>query len=354
MRKSKAARLAPRLVLVGDVAAERAEPEKLMRKVTPYLSQSAIAFCNCEFPITDRGAPLAGKQSTVVRSSPEKVATFTRPGFDVVSLANNHIMNFGAEGLLQTIALLDKAGIRHCGAGRNVKEAHRPAIVRAKGMRVAFLAYTCIFSAGAQATEDRPGVAVVRVETTYRAPKRVHEVPGVPMETLTNPVAADVDRLSSDIVAARKKSDAVVASFHWGVSGGYQHLVGYQKDLARLAIDFGAKVVVGHHPHTVQPVELYKDGLIAYSLAQCGFDLESKTHSQESIAIELPLTGKTFGPPLVRPIGNCCYGPEVLDLASGRGCLEWLARMSLPLGTRWKATEEGAHPVTRGGVTSFV
>ena len=96
---SKAARLA----IVGDVAMEEADPRVVLDRAAPYLRESGIAFCNCEWPLTDRGAPWPGKAGRVVRSHPSKLETYTFAGFDAVGLANNHTMNYGPEGLLQTI-----------------------------------------------------------------------------------------------------------------------------------------------------------------------------------------------------------------------------------------------------------
>src|SRR5437660_3609186 len=153
---------APRLALAGDIAIETADPAFVMGRVAPYFEKSAIAFCNCEWPLTDRGAPWPGKAGRVVRSRPDLVRAYTMCGFDVVSLANNHVMNYGAEGLMQTVEVLDAAGIAHCGAGANRAAAYRPAVVTYRGHRYAFLAYTSVFTAGFEATDERPGMAVVK------------------------------------------------------------------------------------------------------------------------------------------------------------------------------------------------
>jgi poly-gamma-glutamate capsule biosynthesis protein CapA/YwtB (metallophosphatase superfamily) len=343
----------PRLVLAGDMAAEFVKPRDMMKKIAPYFRESSIAFANCEWPMTDRGAPWPGKAGRVVRSSPEKIDLYTFCGFDVVTLANNHIMNFGAEGLAQTIEILDKAGIAHCGAGKNLADAHKPAIVERNGTKIAFLGYSCVFTAGFEARANRPGMAVVRTDVSYRAPSRMHEVPGLPMTTKTSPRADDAAMMVDDIKKAARKADAVVATFHWGISGGYQHLVGYQKELAHMCIDAGADLVVGHHPHTIQPVEVYKDKVIAYSVSHCGFDMESSDFADESIVVEVPLKKGGFGRPLVRPVGSAITQPEVLTLDEGRACLEWLARLSRPLGTSWKIKGDAAEPVAKGGLVTF-
>jgi poly-gamma-glutamate synthesis protein (capsule biosynthesis protein) len=335
----------PRLVLVGDVAVEFDDPGAMLEKIAPYFRQSAIAFCNCEWPLTDRGEPVPGKAGRVVRSAPDKVGLYEAGGFDVVSLANNHIMNYGAAGLAQTLEVLDKAGVAHCGAGMDLADSHRPAVIERDGLRVAFLAYTSVFAPGFEAAEDRPGMAVVRVEASYRVPKRLHEVPGMPMAVETVPDPGDTERMLEDIRAAHELADAVVVSFHWGISMGYQHLAGYQRELGHVAIDAGADLVVGHHPHTIQPVEIYKGRVIAYCPGHCGFDMESASFSYDSILIEVPLENGAFGKALVRPIGNSVRRPEILDLEQGRASLDWLARISGPLGTEWEVEGQAMRPI---------
>jgi poly-gamma-glutamate capsule biosynthesis protein CapA/YwtB (metallophosphatase superfamily) len=340
---------AARLVLAGDVAIETADPAYVMGRVAPYFRESAIAFCNCEWPLTDRGAPWPGKAGRVVRSRPDLVSTYTDCGFDVVSLANNHVMNYGVEGLLQTIEVLDAAGIAHCGAGADLAAAHRPAIVTWNGRRYAFLSYTSVFTPGFEAADDRPGMAVVKVETSYRIPKRLHEVPGSPLDMETRPHAGQLARVCQDIARARAEADAVIVSWHWGVSMGYQHLIPYQVEVAHAAVDAGADIVVGHHPHLIQPIELYQGKLIAYSVGHCGFDMESKSIAEESIVIEVALTDRGLGEITVRPVADAKHRPELLDRTTGASTLEWLARLSRPLGTVFEPRGDAVAPIAIAG-----
>jgi poly-gamma-glutamate capsule biosynthesis protein CapA/YwtB (metallophosphatase superfamily) len=332
-----------RLAIVGDVAMEVADPTVVLAKAAPFLRESGIAFCNCEWPLTDRGAPWPGKAGRVVRSHPSKVETYAFAGFDAVGLANNHTMNYGPEGLLQTIELLDAAGIKHCGGGANLAEAHRPAVVEWQGTRVAFLSYTSVFTAGFEAMPGRPGLAVVKVDTTYNVPARLHEMPGSPLEVATTPDPRHKEQMQADVAAARQQADAVVVTWHWGVSMGYQHLVPYQTELGRAAIDAGADLVVGHHPHTLQAIEVYRGKPIAYSIAHFGFDMESSSFSEESVLLDVELKPGGFGQTLVRPVANSVQQPEIVDAATGRQTLEWLARLSKPVGTQLQITQEGAH-----------
>ena len=336
---------APRLVLAGDIAVETADPAILMERVAPYFRKSAIAFCNCEWPLTDRGVAWPGKAGRVVRSRPELVSTYTLCGFDVVSLANNHLMNYGVEGLMQTIEVLDAVGIAHSGAGKNRAAAHQPAVITRDSRRYAFLSYTSVFTAGFEATDERPGMAVVKIDTSYRIPKRLHEMPGSPLDIDTVPNAEHMERACHDIRHAREEADAVIVSWHWGVSMGHQHLVPYQIELAHAAVDAGADIVVGHHPHLIQPIELYKGKLVAYCLGHCGFDMASDKIADESILVEIALTDRGLGEATVRPIVDAKMRPEILDSGAGRSTLDWLARLSRPLGTMFEARGDAVAPV---------
>ncbi len=249
---SKAPPAAPRVLkiaAVGDIMLggtgapefERFGYDYPFDKVRALLKQSHIVFGNLEGPLTHADhAPVAKKY--VYRSPPEKVAPALRnAGFNVVSLANNHAMDQGADGLKHTIDALDLVGIKHTGGGMNLAEARTPAMLEANGTRVAFLAYTLTFPEEFWATKDRAGSPFGH-ETQVRA----------------------------DIAAARQQADIVLVSFHWGQEGKTE-LRDYQKQLGRAAIDAGAAAVIGHHPHVLQGVERYKHGVILYSLGNFAF-----------------------------------------------------------------------------------
>jgi len=233
-----------RIAAVGDIMlGGSAAPE--MQKygydypfelTAPLLKQAQIVFGNLEGPLTADGESTTAKQY-LFRSPPDKVApALARAGFNIVSLANNHSLDYGAQGLDDTRAALDKVGIRSIGAGRNLAEARAPVYMQVDDARVAFLAYSLTFPEEFWATPDKPGTAFGH-EHFVRA----------------------------DIAAARAQADIVIVSFHWGQEGKTD-LRDYQINLAHAAIDAGAAAVLGHHPHILQGVEHYKDGMILYSL----------------------------------------------------------------------------------------
>lgn len=258
------------MLLVGDIVGT-GHPGGLrffLEKAAPELRQGELVYGNLEFPLTDRGQYDATKYWTPTgrRMNPEDAGALGEAGLHVMSMANNHVMDFGPEGLLHAIELLDSRGIAHCGAGPNLSEARKPAILERKGLRVAFLAYTSVCIPSFRARTDRPGMVVVGVTTAFVPHYRLFEQPGAPPSVLTFTNPEDLEGVRADIRAARAAADVVVVTWHWGVSQGYRKRVQYQTEAGRACIDAGASLVVGHHPHVLQGVEVYRGGAICYSV----------------------------------------------------------------------------------------
>lgn len=219
-------------------------------KVRPILELMDVAVANLEFAFTERGEAIP--KNFNFRARPEFVGVLQAARVDVVSLANNHVMDYGAPGLLDTIATLDEAGITHFGAGRTLAEARRPAIVRRGGTTLGFLGYLYLGDRDIEppeirAAEDRPGVA-----GTYK------DLPA--MERM----------LAEDLAALRGKVDVPVVYWHWGRERT-RRLEPYQVSLGHLCVDQGARLVLGSHPHILQAMEWYKDVPIIYSLGNFVF-----------------------------------------------------------------------------------
>ena len=265
------------VVLVGDVYVQRPDPDSTFDYVRQYLKSADIVFGNLETVVADREH--LPKRGHGPRTDEWMLDAYVRAGFHVVNLANNPSMYRGVKGLLRTIEVLDKAGIAHGGGGRNLEEARRPVVLERKGTRVAFVCRTSVFTLEAPATADRAGLAVVRVATAYEAPSPLPKiVPGSPPIIHTVPDPEDVAAMQEDVKQAGQQADIVIVSWHWGVSpysGGKGELVGYQTEMGHAAIEAGADLVVGHHPHLVQPIEVYKGGVIFYSLANFVHDGQS-------------------------------------------------------------------------------
>ena len=203
---------------------------------------SDIFMANEEFPFSRRGTAAADKQFTF-RLPPEKVSMFQELGIDIVTLANNHALDFGTDALLDTCSTLDDAGILRVGAGANLEEAKKPVFMEAKGRRIGFLGASRVIPEGSwNATSKGPGML-----TTY-----------------------DPSLLLEEIRKAREACDYLVVYVHWGIERD-ERPQGYQRTLGQQYIDAGADLVVGSHPHVMQGLEYYKGKPIVYSLGNFVF-----------------------------------------------------------------------------------
>jgi poly-gamma-glutamate synthesis protein (capsule biosynthesis protein) len=243
------------IIGLGDLLFDRQVAKAIKEKgvedffagVEGSLASGDIVIGNLESPLSLRGKPEAGKEHTF-RGLPEAAGGMRNAGINMVSLANNHIMDYGPDALSDTLDLLGQAGIAYAGAGINSAEAQKHSTFEVKGSRVAFFAYSAVVPEGSWATSKRPGTATTRENWSTR---------------------------QSAIEAASKEHDFVIVSFHWGLE--YEdHPQEYQRDYARRVIDAGADMVIGHHPHVIQGIELYKGKIIAYSLGDFVFDHYSR------------------------------------------------------------------------------
>ncbi len=259
------------LGFVGDLFVNRDTPTDAFRHVRTVLSAPGILFGNLESAYTDDPRPVPS--AIGVLSAPAiNLDVYAEVGFDVVSMANNHIVDAGYEAMLETRARLRAQGIRTCGAGDCLAEAHEPAIIESNGIRVAFLAYASTFPMGYEARSDRPGLAPMRAYNFWREPvPNIHE-PGMYPLVTTVPDQTDLACLTEDLRRARERADLVVASFHWGDYNRPFRLTDHEKRTARYCIDSGADMVVGHHHHSLRGMEWYKGKPIMYGLGHFVFD----------------------------------------------------------------------------------
>jgi poly-gamma-glutamate capsule biosynthesis protein CapA/YwtB (metallophosphatase superfamily) len=265
----------------------------------PELRRSDITVGNLEAPLAWRGAEFTGKKFRF-KASPKAAAALRSAGFSVVTLANNHIMDFGWVGLQETMENLASEKILHVGAGENLAAARRPALVECKGKKIAFLAYSLTQPLEFFAAESRAGTA---------------------------PGYARIFR--EDIRQAKSTADYVVVSFHWGTELA-AFPKSYQVDAARRAIDSGADVVIGHHPHVLQGIERYRRGLILYSLGNFAFGSMSG-HSETSIIARITLDGAVRETELL--LLNVLntqvrFQPAILKGARGRAVISRLNELS--------------------------
>jgi poly-gamma-glutamate synthesis protein (capsule biosynthesis protein) len=198
----------------------------------------------------------------------------TLAGFHALGTANN--VNYGPDAITQSLRELDRLAIAHTGSGPNLAGAHAPAIVERKGMRFGVLQRTSVYwPTNHEAGEHSAGVAVIRGHTAYQVPahKMRPEIPpmnrpGIPPVILTWADPQYLTRFREEIAAARAQAGWLIASHHWGL---HQEVLEYMRQIAHAAIEAGADAVVGHGPHFVLPVEVYKGKPILYGLGNFSF-----------------------------------------------------------------------------------
>jgi poly-gamma-glutamate synthesis protein (capsule biosynthesis protein) len=224
---------------VGDAMELRGDWDWPFARIASVTRQATLTFGNLESVISDRGATLGC--TYCFRADVRAMSGLRTAGFDIVSVANNHALDFGRDAFADSLERLASAGIAAVGGG-TLPKAQEPVILSAGTTDVAYLAFTDLLPSGACATADAPGVN-----------------------------CADTERMTADIVRAEMMADLVVVSFHTGTEYESVHDA-RQERIYHAAVDAGADLVIGHHPHVIQDSERYGDGTIFYSLGNFIFD----------------------------------------------------------------------------------
>ncbi len=237
------------LLLVGDCmlgrlvneVLENAPPEYPWGDTLPILHSADWRLCNLECVISDRGTPWSAYPKTFhFRSDAKNIAVLVAARMNAVSLANNHVLDYGYDALIEMLGVLDHAGIAHSGAGLNYEEASRLATSEVSGRKLGLLAFTDN-EPDWEATADRPGVFYVPTDLTDSRTTRLLEI----------------------IRASQEVVDLLIVSAHWGSNWGYgpphDHIV-----FAHALIEAGADVIFGHSSHVFRGIEFYKGRPILY------------------------------------------------------------------------------------------
>ena len=279
------------LGLTGDLLINRDDPEGVFKEIQPALDDTDILFGNVETGYSDN--PRISMTAAIPSYAPlSNLAAFPAAGFDVVSMANNHIMDSGPESMLQVVQRLSEMGVRTVGAGMNLAAAREPAIIERNGLKIAYLAYASMFPYGYEARASFPGLVPMRSHNLYIEPVENNYTPGVPPRIRAVPHATDLINMKEDIRKARQRADIVVTSFHWGDFQRPFHLTDHERRIARIVIDAGADLVLGHHHHILRGIEWYRGKPIFYGLGHFVFD----------IAIDMPVEAiKQFSGPADDP-----------------------------------------------------
>ncbi|MBE0447725.1 MAG: CapA family protein [Actinobacteria bacterium] len=299
------------LIVVGDIMPSRGVANRIRAHndfnypflaTRDYLKTADIIFGNLESPITP-GRKIQSKEM-VFRTDPGFEGALKEAGFSVLSLANNHTPNFGSKGLRDTFQYLNQAGIRYIGAGKDDLEANSAVHIEVRGIRFAFLAYndTDVVPQSYGAKGSYPGTAFMGIE-----------------------------RMTKAVKDAKRKADFVIVSMH----AGEEYVVEpnqSQIDFAHAAIDAGAELVVGHHPHVVQRVENYREKYIFYSLGNFIFDQMWSKETREGIIAKAffnrdGITKIELQPTLIEDYAQ----PRILE---GQQAESVLKRLKISLGDR--------------------
>ena len=267
---------------VGAIARSRSDPAWPMREIAGLFSAADIAFVNLEAPFSDRGHVV--KSGMVFKAEPPMIEALRVAGIDIVSTANNHARDCGRHGIDYTLDLLEKNGIAAVGTGRTADESHEGVILERNQVGFGFLAYTYDQSNGNHSdTDDR--VAMM-----------------------------NIGQMTDDVRNLLKRTDVVIVSMHAGIE--YQKKANFQqREFAHAAIEAGAAVVVGHHPHVIQPVEDYRQGVIFYSLGNLAFDQFQRRETQQGWIADLRFAGKRLAGYGVIPVDIVRTAPRIASAA---------------------------------------
>jgi poly-gamma-glutamate capsule biosynthesis protein CapA/YwtB (metallophosphatase superfamily) len=271
-------------------------------KTRHLFSSSDIVIGNLEGPLTHSETPYSTEKEYLFKTPPQQVApALKKAGFNVINLANNHIMDFGKQGLIDTIDSLKSNDIRYVGAGMNIQQARKATIINSGKYKIGFLSYSLTFPESFWATENNPGSAFG------------HE-----------------HQIRTDVRELTKNADIIVVSFHWGREKTTQ-LRPYQPLLAHAAIDEGADMIIGHHPHVLQAIEQYKQGVIFYSLGNYTFGSYSRSADYSLVATAI-FKDRRFDSLKITPINvlntDVNFQPQLLSENLAMEVIEHVNRLS--------------------------
>ena len=250
------------LLMVGDIILDEPNPDVLFDPSRATLLAGDLVIGHVEVPHTRRGS----EQSTDVPAppaDPDNLLALKHAGFDIATLAGNHINDSGPMGIADTVATLREHGIATVGADVNLAAARVPAIVTRNGVRVGVLSYNCVGPRESWATSRKPGCAYVNVLTHYELD---YASPGGPPKIYTFADLDSLDAMAHDIAQLRKLADIVVVAFHKGVGHVPAKIEMYERAVSRATIDAGADVVIGHHAHLMRGIDLYRGKPIYHGL----------------------------------------------------------------------------------------
>lgn len=245
---------------IGELMAKKQNYDFPYEKIKDDLVGADLVFGNLETPVSTKGESAHTLYS--FRADPLVLSGLKNAGFKVVSVANNHAFDYKIGAFADTLINLKEAGIAYTGGGNDFNEAHSGAIMDINGIKTTFLAYTNLLPKSAAATDSQAGYAYL-----------------------------DEAQMVKDIAAAKDKSDLVIVSFHWGQE--YQTKSGaYQQKVAKTAVEAGADLIIGHHPHVAQEIGEIDGITVAYSLGNFIFDQNFSEDTRNALILKVKITDK--------------------------------------------------------------
>ena len=248
---------------VGDIGLYGEEYHHYFDKVRPTLTAGDLVFGQLESVLSDR-LELSSCTRMGCSSEPRVLEAIKAAGFDVLSFASNHAVDYGRTAFEDTLKNIREAGLYLTGAGENEEKAREYPVIDVEGTKIAVLGYGSILPQGFWAEEARPGVNPARGITAYVPVE--HDQPGTPCRVYTFPHPDDLKRMQAAVKEAKTKADIVICSFHWGIHFKEAVITDYERYYAHFAIDAGADLVIGHHQHILKPIEVYNGKVIFYGL----------------------------------------------------------------------------------------
>lgn len=254
------------ICFTGDILLDRGVKREIEKNSYDYpyllvrdlMKKSDIVYGNLECPLINESTPVLKRRDLVFKGDLSNAKALKNAGYTILNLANNHTMDYGHEGLLSTLNVLKKESIKTIGAGYKKEDAYKPVYIYKNGIKTGFLSYSIFPPEGYIYSNSKPDIA--RFENW----------------------------VNNDIKKVKKKCDFLVLTFHWGKEFAFFSSE-LQKEFAHNAIDSGCDVVVGHHPHVLQEIEIYKDKPIFYSIGNFVFDNQIPQGTDETIILNLKL-----------------------------------------------------------------
>ncbi len=317
-----------KIVAVGDIMYGRKVGKLLEQKDEGYtyafsdvkgiLNSGDIVFGNLESPMTDSTISLSKEKKIILKCNPKAIEGIKDAGFNILSLANNHMLDYYGQGMLDTVEILDNNDILHSGAGKDITAARKAAIITKNGVTFGLLSYSDM------------------VTYTYAGTPNISYNAGIEK---AGAMPRDYETIREDIAALRSEVDLVAVSLHWGIEESFQ-IPSDQIEFARKLLDDGADMILGHHPHQFQGMEIYKGKPIIYSMGNFLFD-QNDPENMESFIIEMEyrdkkLTGLSAIP--VRILDKCHV--EVQTGEDAKNILEREKELCAKLGTEFNISND--------------